>query len=418
MKDKIAWVLSGLAVGVALTAAGFMLWPRGGGPAPAAGPAGPDPNLARPSPDPKKLPFRSARRQPAELEPVDVRWPDIRPGDKHEWGACAAEHADYVQDHLDHPDLFLPAADVRGGPLVVRWPQMPGVHLHLLDKEGVPLGTSWPAPDAKPEVVRAEIGPDVDRVLVVVPPSTNFYSHDEAGRPGSGVVIPPEVLVIRLGAESPEKLPGCRPLGPEGASAGFYALSEVSQNWFALSLYRLRGVKSVHLRAQGVVLDPVVSAGAGRGDGKIAWLYLMPWPQDLTVEQALEAPAELVVEGARGRRTMVTSLPCKVDVTCRPERPTDDATLTATLSGRPGARHHAALWVWPEPREEEEPDKSKKSDGEPAEAAPAIERLIFEVAPTGEEDRIITRALEVKRRRTTWEQVGVLTVRLVPEWPR
>lgn len=394
MKQPLAWVLLGLAAGISVTALAFV-WKR---PEPLRPPAAPPPVLEPPR---RELPFRAHRRQPREIEPVEVRWPAITPGDDHDWTVCAAEHRDYVQDHLDHPDFCLPAAGLDGRSLAVRWPQTIGFHLHVLDAGRVPLATVWPD-EAAPEAAQTALGAGAALVLAVVPPSTNFYATDELGRPTGGVVLPPEVLAIALSPAPAEKLPLSGEMGPSGR----YVLAPLSQNWFGLSLLGLREARSVHLRVAGVVLEPVISAGVEHGDGSVSWLYAMPWPQDLSVERALTRPADLVVEGAGGSRTITTVLPAKADVTCRPERPVSDATLTATVSGTPGLRLHAAMWVWPEPREEE------------TEEGPVIERLIWETAPAGDADRVQSRALEVSRERSWWEQVGVLTVRLVPEWPK
>lgn len=388
MKKSLAWVLLGLAAGISVTALAFV-W-RKPEPRPPAPPP-PAVEAAR-----RDLPFRAHRRQPREVDPVEVRWPPITPGDSHDWTACAMEHRDYVQDHLDHPDFCLPAAGLEGRSLAVRWPQMIGFHLHVLDAGGVPLATVWPD-EAAPEAAQTALAPGAAMVLAVVPPSTNFYGTDEAG-----VVLPPEVLAIALSASPAEKFPLSGELEPSGR----YVLTPLSQNWFGLSLLGLREARSVHLRVAGVVLEPVVSAGVEHADGSVSWLYAMPWPQDLSVERALVRSADLVMEGGGANRTITTVLPAKADVTCRPERPVSDATLTATVSGTPGVRLHAAMWVWPEPREEE------------TEEGPPIERLIWEAAPAGDADRVQSRALEVSRERSWWEQVGVLTVRLVPEWPR
>jgi hypothetical protein len=389
MKRSAAWLLLGLAVGISATAVSLVLKRA---PAPPAAPAAPAPAPSR------ELPFRASRRGPGELQPVEVRWPPIRPGDAHDWTVCAAEHRDYVADHLARPDFCLPAAGLSGRPLAVRWPQMVGFHLHLLDAEGVPLATVWPE-EAAPEAAQAILPPEAALVLAVVPPSTNFYSTDEKGEPTGGVVLPPEVLSIALTAAPAEALPG----GGELGGLGRYVLSPLSQNWFGLTLLGMRDVRSVHLRAAGVVLEPVVSAGVQYADGRVNWLYALPWLQDLTVEQAMARTVEIVAEGPGGTQTLATALPAKADVTCRPERPVSQATLTALVSGAAGARYHAALWVWPEPGDEE---------------PPPIDRLVWEHAPAAEAQRLVSRTLEVSRERSWWEQVGVLTVRLVPEWPR
>ncbi|OGG56397.1 MAG: hypothetical protein A3F84_20865 [Candidatus Handelsmanbacteria bacterium RIFCSPLOWO2_12_FULL_64_10] len=371
-------------------------------------------------------------RRVSDADPVNTWRPKIRPGDEHPWETCADEHRDFVADEIAHPSIYVPRKTAQGRRFMLRWPEQIGLHMHLLaaaadGKSWRTLSTHWPTdPQARDEVL-THITPDVDVLLVVVPPSVQSYGvEDEVGQTAYEVTIPPTVVAFTFGRTEAAGLRHVLALGAAGMT-GSYALTPVSQTWFALSMFGVRDLEASSVRFGDTVLPSVFSAGVEHDDGTYSWFFAFPWPRTMLLEQAMAQMVDLDFVDVSGRKYSVgASAPAKPQISIiEPNEPHKTVVILAALYGDPGTRYHAGFWAWPERRlreKENGQDGPKGADGAagvddgPRTSVNLLSDL-WEFAPTAQEDRIQKKEISVSRESSD-KDIGMSTMKLCPLWPQ
>lgn len=386
-----------------------------------------DPTARRPAD-----PLATRPRKITDATPADTWRPKIRAGDEHAWEVCADEHHDYVLDEIGHPSLYMARKDVLGRRFMIRWPEQIGLHFHMLGRTADgrayrTLSTHWPEDEEARDQIVTHVTPDVSVILVVVPPSVQSYGFNEdTGEAAYQVTIPPVVVALRVGATDILETRRLLSLGAAGMS-GHYALTSVNENWFALSMVRVRDLESATVRLGDAVLPPVLSAGVEHDDGTYSWFFSFPWPRTILLEQAMALLVDLTLTDVAGRATTVTtSAPPKAQVSqIEPTEPTNQVNMLVALFGEAGRRHHVGFWAWPERRlrdadanggSADAGGSARSTDGEGPDTVAVIQSELWEFAPTGEGDRVQKKEIVVTRE-GTGKNLGSLSVKFCPIWP-
>lgn len=442
MKEKsIVLLVVGLSLGLAVATFGFMVTKDQ--PAAAAQPTPPteQPQKAPTDPsttasadasapadgsttgasDPYSRDSRRATGQGAAITDA----PPIAEGDVHDWKVCATRHYEpFVRWNLENPSLYVPKAGALGQQFLARWPEKSGLHLHTIGAGETTLATIWPEEES-PGMLLSRVTPDVETILVVVPPSIRAYdvaveetAAAETQESRRQILAPPDVVAIKVGEAPVSRIPEVREIGAAGIG-GRYMVSPVNQNWFGFSLYGIRDLRTAQLRMRDRYFPPVMTVGFEQADGSVSWLYLFPWPENLAMEQARNLTIDVEMAGAAGVETMSVPAPEKIDVSVRPLVPQKEGTISAHYFGRTGGKYAMSLWVVPEPPE---PKEEKDADGDRGgtqdkDEDPILEYAVWSYEPAGDEQMTETKSLEVSRSRTFWEHIAPVRVQMSRIWP-
>lgn len=358
--------------------------------------------------------------------PSETLRPPIAHGDTHDWRTCAtSRYEGIVRDHIEHPAFYLPKPAVLGRRILVQWPTQVGVHVHLLSREaGEPptyrsIDTIWASDESDRTELLTRVTPDVDVLLVVVPPAK--YLFDAPDGTETEREVGPQLAAVRLGA-SPISALGARRAAGAAEMGGYLLLSPESANWFTATIYHGREISRATVELGGELLPSVFSIGVEHDDGTHTWMMAYPWPLQALLEPLMNETATLSMVDAAGRRSELSGpAPPKAQVSVlEPEVPTSQATMLVASSGRIGERYRMSFFMWPDPPEP--PAEEERADGASGPAPnreagdDTIVHEVWEFAPTKEEERIGIHEVKVERE-GGGEAAAPMSMRMTPVWP-